>query len=92
MKRSHGKGTRAPQPDVTTCTLVDVVDVIEKPEQSTQQRPGIGDTTHSPNLVQIYFEHCSFGFFFRNFESHEIMTAFLTGSEIRTLKLFINSN
>ena len=34
-KRSHGKrryNKRAPQPDVTTSTLVDLVDMIEKPE------------------------------------------------------------
>ena len=34
-KRSHGKGhynKRAPQPDVTMCTFVDLVDMTEKPE------------------------------------------------------------
>ena len=34
-KRSHGKrryNKRAPQPDVTMSTLVDLVDMIEKPE------------------------------------------------------------
>ena len=34
-KRSHGKrhyNKRTPQPDATTSTLVDLVDMIEKPE------------------------------------------------------------
>ena len=59
-QRSHGKrryNKRAPQPDVTMSTLVDLVDMIEKPERCTQDQHQI--VLHIISTASLSTRTCS---------------------------------